>query len=166
MKAVTTLAPLRWWDIPELLPVERAEFGDERWSEAMFWSELAQHETRWYQVAKNERNEIVGYAGLCVYDTEQAWIQTLAVRAADKRRGIGTTLLEALLGQSRAKGVSMVALEVRADNTAAQALYARHGFDAVGLRRGYYQPSGVDAVVMTRSEPGGAPVGSGVSSGS
>jgi ribosomal-protein-alanine N-acetyltransferase len=39
---------------------------------------------------------------------------------------------------------------VRADNLDAQRLYERHGFRAIGLRRGYYQPSRTDAVVMRR----------------
>ena len=37
---------------------------------------------------------------------------------------------------------------MRADNDVAQSLYRDHGFVEVGLRRGYYQPSGTDAVVM------------------
>ena len=41
-------------------------------------------------------------------------------------------------------------LEVRADNEAAQRLYQRRGFTEIGRRRGYYQPSGADAVVMKR----------------
>ena len=36
------------------------------------------------------------------------------------------------------------------DNRAAQHLYDRYGFEAVGVRRGYYQPSNTDAVVMRR----------------
>jgi [ribosomal protein S18]-alanine N-acetyltransferase len=37
---------------------------------------------------------------------------------------------------------------VRADNSAALALYERAGFTVVNRRRGYYQPSGTDAVIM------------------
>ena len=46
-----------------------------------------------------------------------------------------------------------VLLEVRADNDAAARLYALFGFDRIGVRRGYYQPGRVDAVVM-RLRPG------------
>jgi ribosomal protein S18 acetylase RimI-like enzyme len=41
-------------------------------------------------------------------------------------------------------------LEVREDNPRARRLYLRHGFAEAGIRRGYYQPSGVDAVVMRK----------------
>jgi ribosomal-protein-alanine N-acetyltransferase len=36
------------------------------------------------------------------------------------------------------------------DNLAAQRLYDVYGFQAVGIRRGYYQPSNIDALVMRR----------------
>jgi ribosomal-protein-alanine N-acetyltransferase len=39
---------------------------------------------------------------------------------------------------------------VRADNESAQRLYERHGFAKIAVRRGYYQPSGMDAVVMRK----------------
>ena len=39
-------------------------------------------------------------------------------------------------------------LEVRTDNDRAQRLYRRYGFVGIGVRRGYYQPSGADALVM------------------
>jgi ribosomal-protein-alanine N-acetyltransferase len=39
---------------------------------------------------------------------------------------------------------------VRSDNDGAISLYEHHGFRKVGLRRGYYQPSGTDALVMRR----------------
>ncbi len=43
-----------------------------------------------------------------------------------------------------------VFLEVRTDNAPAIALYVAHGFEKIGLRRRYYQPSGADAYTMAR----------------
>jgi [ribosomal protein S18]-alanine N-acetyltransferase len=34
--------PVRWWDVPELVALERRLFGDDAWSEATWWGELAQ----------------------------------------------------------------------------------------------------------------------------
>ena len=36
------------------------------------------------------------------------------------------------------------------DNAPAQRLYATYGFEPIGVRRGYYQPSNTDALVMRR----------------
>jgi ribosomal-protein-alanine N-acetyltransferase len=41
-------------------------------------------------------------------------------------------------------------LEARASNMAAQTLYAELGFVKYGLRRGYYQDNGEDAVLMEK----------------
>jgi len=141
-----TIDRMRWWDIEALEPLEAQLFGDDRWSAAMFWNELASG--HYYLVARDGA-EVVGYAGLSVGDTE-AWVQNLAVRADRQRHGIGTRLLEALLDEVRRRGVRAVLLEVAVDNAAAQRIYGRYGFEPVGIRRGYYQPSNTDAVVMRR----------------
>ena len=65
-------------------------------------------------------------------------------------RGIGRALLEDLLAEAAASGARRVMLEVADDNMPAQQLYAGYGFEAVAVRRGYYQPSNTDALVMLR----------------
>jgi ribosomal-protein-alanine N-acetyltransferase len=115
----------------------------------MFWSELAQRDTRHYLVADDE-GAIVGYAGLCAYAPHEAYVQTIAVAAARQRSGVGRALLQALLEEADRRRCDHVDLEVRADNERAVRLYEQHGFTRIGLRRGYYQPSGADAIVMRR----------------
>jgi ribosomal protein S18 acetylase RimI-like enzyme len=56
----------------------------------------------------------------------------------------------ALIGEAAKRGYEEVLLEVREDNPRARQLYLRHGFTEIGIRRGYYQPSGVNAVVMRK----------------
>lgn len=148
MTTPVTLERFRWWHVAQVLPIEAALFGDEPWTARTFWSELGQVATRHYLVALQD-GVAVGYAGLCDYPDE-AWVQTMAVAPDRQGRGLGTRLLVALLEQADRLGQRRVALEVRADNEAAQALYARHGFVRTGVRRGYYQPSGVDALVLER----------------
>jgi ribosomal-protein-alanine N-acetyltransferase len=75
-------------------------------------------------------------------------VQNIAVRRGVQRRGIGRLLLEALLAEA---GRRRVLLEVAVDNEPAQRLYATYDFEPVGVRRGYYQPSNTDALVMMRS---------------
>jgi ribosomal-protein-alanine N-acetyltransferase len=125
-------------------------FSEDAWTDTMFWSELAERDTRSYVVALLA-DDVVGYAGLCAYSRDTSYVQTIGVTTSQQCIGIGTTLLRALLDEADRRGAHRVDLEVRADNDSAIRLYERHGFTAVGLRRGYYQPSGKDALVMRRS---------------
>lgn len=149
--STVALRPMRWWDITAVMPIERDLFGDEAWSDTMFWSELAQRDTRWYVVVDGDRTgELAGYAGLCVFGTRESYVQTIAVGSSYQRRGIGTLLLRALIAEAERRGARQLDLEVRADNSVAQGLYLSHGFERIGRRRAYYQPSGVDAIVMRK----------------
>jgi ribosomal-protein-alanine N-acetyltransferase len=143
------MRPMRWWDIAPVMALEHELFGDEAWTEAMFWSELANRETRLYLVDESD-GVVTAYAGLCTYVPHEAYIQTIAVAPAAQGRGIGTALLTTLIDEATRRGVEHLDLEVRADNTSAQRLYERHGFTKIAVRRHYYQPSGVDAVVMRK----------------
>ena len=136
----------RWWHIAEVLPLEEDLFGAEKWSPAMFWNELAQR--NFYRVA-TDAGEVLGYAGLAVTGDE-SWVQNIAVRRTAQRRGVGRALLEALLAEAARAGIKQTLLEVAVDNAPAQRLYARYDFEPVGIRRGYYQPSNTDALVMMR----------------
>ena len=140
------LAPMRWWHLPQIGVLEQELFAPECWSEELFWSELAQLDQRTYLVAL-DGDRIVGWAGLATGGAE-AFIQTVGVTGSAQGRGIGAMLVEALIDAARRTGAEMVGLEVRADGDVAQRLYARLGFEVVGLRKGYYQPSGADALVM------------------
>jgi ribosomal-protein-alanine N-acetyltransferase len=146
--AVERPAPLRamrWWDVQAVAELERALFGSTAWSAETFWSELAAP-GRWYVVAESG-GRLLGYAGLAVAGGD-ADVQTVAVAAAAQGRGLGRSLLEALTAQARRAGATWAVLEVRADNTAAQSLYTSSGFERIGVRRRYYQPGDVDAVIM------------------
>jgi ribosomal-protein-alanine N-acetyltransferase len=146
---VVTLERMRWWHIEDVLPLERALFQDDTWTARTYWSELGQIDTRYFLVAL-AGDRVVGYAGLCAYPDE-AFVQTIGVAADAQGAGVGAQLLQALLDEAARRRKTTVSLEVRADNAVAQRLYERFGFRPVGVRRGYYSPSGTDAVVMTRS---------------
>jgi [ribosomal protein S18]-alanine N-acetyltransferase len=146
------LERMRWWHVDAVLPLERRLFAEQPWTARTFWSELGQLDTRHYVVALGgggPDGDVVGYAGLCDYPDE-AWVQTMAVAPGHQGQGIGTRLLAELLLEATRRRQRVVSLEVRAGNDVAQRLYARHGFVRTGVRRGYYQPGGEDAVLMTR----------------
>ncbi|GAC1445127.1 MAG: ribosomal protein S18-alanine N-acetyltransferase [Mycobacteriales bacterium] len=140
---------MRWWHLEKVLAIEPTLFGDDCWTAQTFWSELGQPDTRHYLVAADDET-VVGYAGLCDYPDE-AFVQTIGVARAVQGKGIGAQLLVALLAEATRRRQSRVLLEVRADNERAIALYERFGFRRSGVRRGYYSPSGADALVMMRT---------------
>ena len=143
------LRPMRLADLPAVLALEEELFAPDTWTAAMYRDELARTDTRWYLVAE-DGDAVVGYAGLIAYPDE-AHVATIGVAATRQGEGIGAQLLDELLTEADRRS-PVVLLEVRADNELAQGLYRRRGFAEIGRRRGYYQPSGADAVVMKREK--------------
>jgi len=143
------LRPMTVDDLPAVMELEFALFGEEAWSRDMLLGELGQQPaTRYYLVAEDD-GVLAGYAGLLAAG-EQADVLTIAVATSRWGQGLGSGLLTALLAEARRRGCTEAFLEVRADNTRAQRLYQWYGFTDIGIRRGYYQPSGMDAIVMRR----------------
>ncbi|WP_236825761.1 MULTISPECIES: ribosomal protein S18-alanine N-acetyltransferase [unclassified Blastococcus] len=148
---MTRLRPMTLADLPAVMGLEEELFAPDTWTAAMYRDELSRTDTRHYLVAEDDGG-VVGYAGLIAYDDE-AHVATIGVTGARQGEGIGARLLDALLAEADRRGAPVVLLEVRADNETAQGLYRRRGFAEIGRRRGYYQPSGQDAVVMRRGTP-------------
>jgi ribosomal-protein-alanine N-acetyltransferase len=156
-----SLRALRWWDVERLTAVEQQVFGPTAWTPEAFWAELAHPRSRWYVIAEGLDGGLLGYAGLMVSGS-QADVQTVVVAPAGQRRGLGSRLIAALVDEAVRRGASSVMLEARADNEQAIRLYRRHGFEQISVRRRYYQPGDVDAVIMRllpRPAPGRAAVG-------
>ena len=80
---------------------------------------------------------------------DELHINNFAVREAYRRYGIATALLFRVLQEAKRYHALRAFLEVRAGNTAAQALYERCGFTVVGRRRNYYSNPRDDALIMT-----------------
>jgi ribosomal-protein-alanine N-acetyltransferase len=134
-------------DLDGVLALELGLFGEEAWSRPMLEGELAQQPASRHYLVAEAAGVIIGYAGLLAGGT-QADVATIGVTGGAQGRGTGAALLAALLAEARRRGCAEVFLEVRVDNLRAQRLYRSRGFEQVGLRRGYYQPSGADALVM------------------
>jgi ribosomal-protein-alanine N-acetyltransferase len=147
---------LRESDAPRCAALEQLLFpGDDPWSAAAFREELAAGHA--YLAARSlggarEGALLVGYGGIAVVAAPpraEAEIHTIGVDPAFQGRGIGRALVGGLLAVADALHAT-VYLEVRTDNDVARALYEGEGFAVVGLRRGYYRPSGADAHTMRR----------------
>ncbi|ACQ81314.1 ribosomal-protein-alanine acetyltransferase [Beutenbergia cavernae DSM 12333] len=135
-------------DLDRVVELEPVLFGAGAWSRATYDAELARPDRR-YVAAVDDDDALVGWAGIAV--AAQAEIMTVGVAPGHRRRGIGAALLAALLDAARRAGSREVYLEVRAHDAGAQRLYERAGFVPLGIRKGYYQPEGADAVVMRLS---------------
>lgn len=133
-------------DLESIWSIESAVFGRDAWSRDLLCEELtAAH--RHYLVLVDDTGTVCGYGGLLSVGTEGD-IQTLATDERVRGNGQGRRIIVALLDEARRAGVREVFLEVRADNPVAKSLYESLGFDEIGIRPHYYQPDGIDAVVM------------------
>lgn len=142
-------------DLPAIMELERSTFVTDAWSERSMRSEVTGQHGYYLVAFEPEHPErIDGYAGLLApRGSGEGDIQTIAVAPRARRHGLGRTLMLALIGEARARGAREVFLEVRADNPGAQTLYLALGFEEIGVRPKYYQPDGVDAIVMRLAVP-------------
>jgi len=144
---MTTLRTLSPADAAAMESMEQDLFGSDAWSRTIIEDELA-HRFSYYRGIDD--GELVAYAGLraAPVDAGQGDIQTIAVSQSHQGRGLGRALLVDLMDEAQRRGVRELLLEVRADNEPAIALYQSLGFREIDRRAGYYQPDGVDAIVM------------------
>jgi ribosomal-protein-alanine N-acetyltransferase len=139
-------------DLDSLLTLAAAAPGAPQWT-AHTWQQVfdsaATGEQRAVLLAESA-NELVGF-GVVGYAAEQAEIESVAVSAAWRRRGVARLLCTEMLAWARAHGAREALLEVRISNAAARSLYASLGFRDAGIRRAYYHDPEEDAIVMTRA---------------
>jgi len=139
-------------DLDSVDEIERASYPTP-WSRAMFAAEL-QKAGSLALGAYRETGELVGF--LIVSRYVDAWhVMNVAVAPEFRRRGIAGALLERLFEVTSGDPQRGYTLEVRVSNTDAIRLYERLGFEARGLRRGYYTDNREDALIMWR-EPSSA----------
>jgi len=128
-------------DIPEVMKIE-SEQGVSSWTAPKFESALRAGDSG---VVIESDDSLIGFilvktiSGVCE-------ILTIGVSPDVRRQGIGVVLLEYVL-----RDVDEAILEVRRSNAAAIGLYERMGFTECGVRKGYYNNGGEDAIVMKKS---------------
>ena len=134
-------------DLDAVEEIERASYPTP-WSRSMFAAEL-QKPSSLAIGAYHEAGELLGYAIVSRY--VDAWhLMNIAVLPDFRRRGIAQTLLERLFEVTATDPRRGYTLEVRVSNAQAIRLYERLGFEARGVRRGYYTDNREDALIMWR----------------
>ncbi|MBD5804214.1 ribosomal-protein-alanine N-acetyltransferase [Azoarcus sp. Aa7] len=148
MTAEFGFMPMTEEDLPWVVENER-ELHAFPWSDGNFADSLRAGYNCW--VMRNGAGPVAYAVMLTVID--EAHLLNISVARTVQRRGIGGKLLEYLSSEALRAGATQFFLEVRPSNTTALALYERHGFVAIGRRKGYYPASGgqrEDAIVMRR----------------
>jgi ribosomal-protein-alanine N-acetyltransferase len=174
----TRLRPMVDADIAQVLDIERDSFPS-MWPQTAYKRELTNKIARYFVLAEMRDDlpppqptggvwgtvrrvlgtptadeasmsseYLLGFIGVWLMVNE-AHIVTVAVREECRRSGVGERLLIAAIELAQETDQEVVTLEVRASNEAAQAMYAKYGFDRAGLRKRYYTDDHEDAVIMT-----------------
>ena len=138
--------PMTGDDLDAVLTIEQVSFSTP-WCRDHFEHEITAPHSFPYVAEYN--GTIVGY--VCLMSLfEEAQILDIAVVPEQRGRGIAQLLMDHAVAVAREKEAELLALEVRASNRAAIALYGRCGFVRTGIRLNYYEGRD-DAVLMAKN---------------
>jgi ribosomal-protein-alanine N-acetyltransferase len=138
-------------DLEWVTAQEQEIFGAGAWSPALIRDDFHYGNKR-YRGAELD-GELAGWA-IYGFDGDAFHLMNIAVAAHHRRHGIGRALMEDFLREAESVQATSAWLEVAVTNEAAVSLYRDHGFTDVRIRKRYYQPGDVDAVVMKRAMRG------------
>lgn len=135
--------------LPAVLDIERRSFSTP-WPEEAFLSDLGGAPWAHARVLLDADRPDKGPRGYVCFWTLQGelTIQNVATHPEDRRLGGAWRMIEEAFAEGRRAGCRWAWLEVRPSNAAAIDLYVRWGFAPVSRRRGYYEDTGEDAIVM------------------
>jgi ribosomal-protein-alanine N-acetyltransferase len=112
-------------DLDAVLEIEAASFTSP-WTRDMYLAELENVGVSFCYLARNDAKTVVGFCSFWRV-VEELHINNLAVAPPYRRLGIGTALLQHVLGEGARLGARRATLEVRRSNEAARQLYAQFG---------------------------------------
>lgn len=133
-------------DVKEIAELDKKCFAIP-WSEKSFYDET-ENPLAVYFVAR-DGGKCIGYAGFWNVSGEGD-ITNVAVLPEYRQNGIGSRLIETVIKKAAELKLSLLTLEVRRSNLAAQKLYLKYGFEVIGGRKRYYSDNGEDALIMTK----------------
>lgn len=134
-------------DIAAIEELEKQCFATP-WSYESIHYDVVENNRALYLVAE-EDGQVLGYVGIWKI-VDEGHITNVAVSPLHRRRHIASALLTALFRVTERAGIVRCTLEVRAGNEAAIRLYESFGFKEEGIRKGYYEDNGEDALIMWR----------------
>lgn len=145
LETTVTLRRMTVEDLDQIMVVEHESFTVP-WSKEAFYNELTKNKYALYTVAVIG-DRVVGYCGMWLV-LDEAHITNIALLPQYRGMKLGETLMRHVIETAKEHGAKSMTLEVRVSNTIAQSLYRKFGFQAGGLRKGYYSDNHEDALVM------------------
>ena len=133
-------------DLEHVAALEQCE--PSAWSNASITGEL--HHAAAVVLVICMTGRIVGWGCCRLIDSEAEQLK-IAVEPSFKRRGLGSMLLNNMVGELRCRGITEIFLEVRSLNYTARSFYLSHGFTDVSRRINYYRQPTDDALVLKRT---------------
>jgi ribosomal-protein-alanine N-acetyltransferase len=133
-------------DLNSIMEIERLCFHAP-WSRQVFVEELTRAWARLDVLRSVSTGQVVAFCNYWLV-TDEMHILNLATHPQERRQGHAERLLAHIIELGRRASCRLVTLEVRRSNEAAQRIYRRFAFKAVGIRPNYYVDDNEDAVVM------------------
>jgi ribosomal-protein-alanine N-acetyltransferase len=138
--------------LDEVAALEAASFTNP-WSREMLARDLRNADVARVYVLRNPEGNLLAFCA-CWLVIDELHINTLAVKAEARRRGLATRLLRFVLREASAAGATRATLEVRRSNEAALNLYQRLGFEVRAIRPRYYSQPVEDGLVLWSNKLG------------
>ena len=132
--------------VPQIAELEKICFNDP-WSENSIASELDNRLSCWLVAIADDK--VVGYVGSQTVLGETD-MMNIAIHPDNRKQGIATELINALIEALNERGSHSLMLEVRASNEPAKSLYLKLGFEVVGIRKNYYRNPREDALILRK----------------
>ena len=137
---------IREEDVPQIHEIEKLCFAMP-WREESILHDVKENVVARWLVLDGGEGQVLAYAGMW-FVLDEAHVCNVAVHPDHRRKGYGRMIFEALERLAQENSMSMMTLEVRRSNIAAQNLYHACGFLDVGYRKRYYEDNKEDALIM------------------
>ena len=136
-------------DSTDMAEIEKLCFS-EPWSKESIEEDIRHEERSFYIVGEIDGN-VIGYIG-CWKIVGEGHITNVAVRPEFRRKHIAENLINVMISVTEDEGIDAWTLEVRETNEPAKALYSKLGFVDAGRRKGYYEDTKEDAIIMWKQK--------------
>jgi len=140
---------MRQEDIPIIVFNDRRILGQSLGEETLK-NELEENLlTKFFVMEDLDDRSFLGHVGLWI-DAPLAAVLNFYIVPEHQHRGLGTILMDFIIGYLKDLSVNTLTLEVRKSNEIAKNMYHQYGFGEVSIRKNYYA-DGEDAFLMLKN---------------